>query len=139
MKRDGGCNNPSKWDLQQQIKAMQIRELCCNNPSKWGLQQPIRAAAWFTAVVITPQSGVFNNAYYQLVRVQHCLKDMFKRIICVRARKCSDTILDSGSRYYRLSQPCCINDKLWHFFVLLRENSAGPSTSIFRVIMIFNF
>ena len=62
-----------------------------------------------------------------------------KRIICVRARKCSDTLLDSGRRYYKLSQPCCIDDKSWHFFVLLRENCAGLPTPIFRVLTVLNF
>ena len=64
---------------------------------------------------------------------------MVKRIICVRARKCSDTILDSGRRYYRLSQPCNVNDKLWHFFVLRKDGGAGLQSPIFRVLMVFNF
>ena len=33
----------------------------CDNPSKWGLQQPEELAKLLESVVITPQNGVFNN------------------------------------------------------------------------------
>ena len=34
-----GCDNPSKWGLQQLAKKVMAKQIGCDNPSKWGLQQ----------------------------------------------------------------------------------------------------
>ena len=60
-KESSGCDNPSKWGLQQQEHAKIQITSSCDNPSKWGLQQREKYKSYFSIVVITPQNGVFNN------------------------------------------------------------------------------
>ena len=43
------------------------------------------------------------------------------RVLCVRARKCSDTLLKSETRYYFLSKPCKLYGTEERFYVLDRD------------------
>jgi len=62
-----------------------------------------------------------------------------RRIICVRARKRSDTILESRNRYYRCENLGIIQDSGWHFYVLEQVVSPGISHRLFRVVKVLSF
>ena len=66
--------------------------------------------------------------------MRHC-----KRIICVRARKRSDTILESRNRYYHCENLGIVQDSGWHFYVLEQVVSPGLSHRLFRVVKVLSF
>lgn len=59
-------------------------------------------------------------------------------VICVRARKRSDTILESKDRYYRITNERKLNEG-WRYYVLERVIGAGLQTPLFRVKQVFKF
>lgn len=61
------------------------------------------------------------------------------KIICVRGRLLSDTILESRGKYYQLVGGLTTDKRLWRFFVLEKISGAGQQPSLYRVNKIFNF
>jgi hypothetical protein len=61
-----------------------------------------------------------------------------RHVICVRARKRSDTILESKNRYYRITNELKLNEG-WRYYVLERVIGAAQQAPLFRVKKVFKF